>query len=162
VTITWGLRKISSSTFAIRWIFLDTSKSIKLYGNELFASYPNEKNWNSVLKFFSNLVYKFETDFNLYMITYSNRILKTRNTYMTSVWEQKHANRSVDTATQSATWQLHNFANYLFPLLLSTGVLQPESLASHFCLFNWRCLIKVFVESVFVTCPSKITKWFTC
>jgi hypothetical protein len=46
--------------------------------------FHTNKNQNSVLKFFSELVYKFETYFNLYIITYSNKILKTGNTYMTS------------------------------------------------------------------------------
>ena len=42
--------------------------------------------------------------------------------------------------------------------MVSPGVLEPESLASLFCLFNWRCLIKIFVESVCIICPSKNNK----
>jgi hypothetical protein len=133
---------------------LKIDQTIRKRTFHLLSKWNKKKNRNSVLKFFSDLVYKFETYFNLYMITYSNRILKTRSTYMTSVWEKRHANRSADTATQSAAWQLHNFTNYLFPLLLSTGVLQAESPGD-----AW---LKYLSNLFFVTCPSEITKWFIC
>lgn len=69
---------------------------------------------------------------------------------------------SIKTQAQNVVSRdLHNFVIYLFPLLVSPGVLESASLPSLFCLFNWRCLIKIFVESVFITCPSKITQRLT-
>lgn len=51
-------------------------------------------------------------------------------------------------------WLSKLLAADLFPLLLSPGVLEPASLASLSFFFSWRCLIKIFVVSVFITCPS--------